>query len=175
MRAAACSRNIPPARYELTARLPGFRSITETVDLSRGGEQQISLVMQVGGLQESVTVTCGPALLDSAAPAHLFSRPTDAARRRGSSPSRRPRSAPIRVGGQIAAPRQVSHGPPDGPAGVAPGGSYVVILEATIGADGWVQDIVSLRPRTSDAQTGPFVQAAMEAVSQWQVHADAAE
>ena len=162
-------RNIPPARYELTARLPGFRSITETVDLSRGGEQQISLVMQVGSLQETVTVTCGAGAAgvprSAGAPLLSFDRRRMTPRLFAVAQAAQ---VPIRVGGQIAAPRQVSHVAPTCPAAAAPGGSYVVILEATIGADGSVRDIVSLRPRTSDAQTGPFVQAAMEAVSQWQ-------
>ena len=159
-------RDIPPARYELTARLPGFRSITQTVDVSRGGEQQLSLVMQVGALAETVTVTCGAgaAVLPRSAAAALL-----AVDRRNVTPRlfALPQAAqlPIRVGGQIAAPKQVSHVAPTCPPG---GGSYVVILEATIGADGSVRDIVSLRPRTADAQTAPFVQAATDAVRQWQ-------
>ena len=158
-------RNIPPARYQLTARLPGFRSIVETVDLSGGGEQQISLTMQVGSIQETVSVVCGAGAAvvpRGAAPLLAFDR------RRMTPPLFAfPQVAqlPVRVGGQIAAPRQVSRVAPTCPPG---GGNYVVILEATIGADGSVRDIVTLRPQTSDAQTGPFVQAAMEAVSQWQ-------
>jgi beta-lactamase regulating signal transducer with metallopeptidase domain len=171
-------RDIPPARYELTARLPGFRSITETVDLSRGGEQQISLVMQVGGLTETVTVNCGAgaAVLPRSSTAPLLAidrrSVTPLARRslgEGGSLFALPQAQlPVRVGGQIAAPRQISHIAPTCPAAAVPGGSYVVILETTIGADGSVRDIVSLRPRTADAETGPFVQAAMEAIRQWQ-------
>lgn len=158
-------RNIPPARYELTARLPGFRSITESVDLGGGGDRQLSLAMQVGGIQETIAVMCGAgaAVLPRSAVAPL------AFDRRSVTPRlfALPQAAqlPIRVGGQIAAPRQISHVAPTCPPG---GGSYVVILEATIGADGSVRDIVSLRPRTADAQTAPFVQAATEAVRQWQ-------
>jgi beta-lactamase regulating signal transducer with metallopeptidase domain len=158
-------RNIPPARYQLTARLPGFRSIVETVDLSGGGEQQISLTMQVGSIQETISVVCGAGAAvvpRSAAPLLAFDR-----RRMTPALFAFPQAAqlPVRVGGQIAAPRQVSRVAPTCPPG---GGNYVVILEVTIGADGSVRDIVTLRPATSDAQTGPFVQAAMEAVSQWQ-------
>ena len=160
-------RNIPPARYELTARLPGFRSITESVDLGGGGDRQLSLSMQVGALQETVSVVCGagaailprtglPLAFESRSMTpRLFALPQAA-------------QLPIRVGGQIAAPRQISHAAPTCPPAAAPDGSYVVILEATIGADGSVRDIVNLRPRTADAQTAPFVQAATEAVRQWQ-------
>ena len=76
-------------------------------------------------------------------------------------------SLPVRVGGQIAAPKQISRVAPTCP-GTPPGGGHVVILEATIGADGLVRDIVSLRPKPADAQTAPFMQAAIEAVRQWQ-------
>ena len=162
-------RDIPPARYDLTARLPGFRSITETVDLSGGGERQISLVMQVGAIQETVTVRCGAgaAVLPRGAAVALL-----AIDRRSMKPMlfAVPQAAqlPIRVGGQIAAPRQLSHVAPTCPAAAVPGGAYVVILEATVAADGTIRDVVSLRPRTADAQTAPFVQAATEAVRQWQ-------
>jgi hypothetical protein len=157
-------RNIPPARYELTARLPGFRSITEIVTLNGGDDRQLSLTMQVGGIQETVTVVCGTG-------AAVVPRSTTPLAFNRRSLTRRlfalPQAAqlPVRVGGQIAAPRQVNKVAPTCPPG---GGSYVVILEATIGADGAVRNIVTLRPQTADAQTGPFVQAAMEAVSQWQ-------
>ena len=174
MRAAAFYGNIPPARYELTARLPGFRSITETVDLSRGGEQQISLVMQVGGLQESVTVTCGA----GAAEPRSAGAPLLSSDRRRTTPRLFALAQAAQYRSAWAA-KSLRRGRsatslPTCPAAAAPGGSYVVILEATIGADGSVR-IRESRPRTSDAQTGPFVQAAMEVVSQWQVHADAAE
>jgi beta-lactamase regulating signal transducer with metallopeptidase domain len=160
-------RNIPPARYELTARLPGFRSISEVVDLSAGGEQQLSLGMQVGGLVETVRVSCPSgaaalprgalapfAAIDRRATAALFALPQAA-------------QPPIRVGGQIAAPRQIATASPTCP-GVPPGGGYVVILEATIGVDGAVRDVLSLRPRVPDQQQAPFVQAAIDAITQWQ-------
>jgi beta-lactamase regulating signal transducer with metallopeptidase domain len=161
-------RDIPPARYELTARLPGFRSITQTMDLSRGGDQQVSLVMQVGALQETVSVACGAgaAGLPRSAGAPLLAID----RRSVTWPLfALPQAAqlPIRVGGQIMAPRQINRVAPTCP-GTPPGDGYVVILEATIGVDGSVREIVSLRPREVDPQTAPFVQAATDAVRQWQ-------
>jgi TonB family protein len=162
-------RSIPAARYELTARLPGFRVVTERVILSGGDDQKLSLAMQVGGLMETVTVMCpgrAAALPRSAGAAFLaidrrnMATPLFALPQAG-------QSLPVRVGGQIAAPRQVSRVAPTCP-GTPPGGGYVVILEATIRADGSVTDIVSLRPKAADAQTAPFMQAAMDAVRQWQ-------
>lgn len=161
-------RQIQPARYELRARLPGFRALTDVVILSGGDDRQLSLAMQVGGLQETVTVGCGTG---AAALPRSAAAPLLAARRRSLAPPlfAMPQAAqtPIRVGGQIAAPRRITHAVPTCP-GTPPAGGYVVILEATIGVDGSVGDIVSLRPRQADAQTAPFMQAAIEAVRQWQ-------
>jgi beta-lactamase regulating signal transducer with metallopeptidase domain len=162
-------RSIPAARYELSARLPGFRAVADKVILSGGDEQKLSLVMQVGSLMETVAVTCagGAAALPRSAGAAFL-----ALDRRGMAPPlfalpQAGQSLPVRVGGQIAAPRQISRVAPTCP-GTPPGGGYVVILEATIGDDGLVRDIVSLRPKPADAQTAPFMQAAMDAVRQWQ-------
>jgi beta-lactamase regulating signal transducer with metallopeptidase domain len=161
-------RGIPEGRYELTARLPGFRTLMNNVILSAGDDQQISLMMQVGALSETVAVTCAggaAALPRSAGVASLSIRrsmatPLFALPQAG-------QSLPVRVGGQIAAPRQISRVTPTCP-GTPPGGGYVVILEATIGVDGLIRDIVSLRPKPADAQTAPFMQAAIDAVRQWQ-------
>jgi hypothetical protein len=162
-------RNMPPARYELTARLPGFRSLTDTLNLGGGDDQQISLVMQVGAVQETIMVTCGTGA--AALPRNAVVPPLAIDRRsvttRLFALPQAAQSLPIRVGGQIAAPRQIAKASPTCP-GVPPGGGYVVILEATIGVDGGVRDIVSLRPRMPDEQQAPFVQAAIEAVRQWQ-------
>jgi beta-lactamase regulating signal transducer with metallopeptidase domain len=162
-------RTIPEGRYELTARLPGFRALSNNVILSAGDDQQISLMMQVGSLMETVAVTCagGAASLPrSAGGAFLaIDRRSMATPLFALPPAGQ--SLPVRVGGQIAAPKQISHVAPACP-GTPPGGGYVVILEATIGADGSVRDIVSLRPKPADAQTAPFMQAAIDAVRQWQ-------
>ena len=170
-------RTIPEGRYELTARLPGFRALTNNVILSAGDDQQISLMMQVGALMETVAVTCAGG--SAGVPRSIAFLSIDR-RSIGTLALRSPgeggplfalpqagQSSPIRVGGQIAAPRQISRVAPTCP-GTPPGGGYVVILEATIGADGSVRDVVSLRPKPADAQTAPFMQAAIDAVRQWQ-------
>lgn len=162
-------RGIPAARYELSARLPGFRAVADKVILSDGDEQKLSLVMQVGSLMETIAVTCtgGAAALSPSAGAAFLALD----RRSVATPlfalPQAGQSLPVRVGGQIAAPKQISRVAPTCP-GTPPGGGHVVILEATIGADGLVRDIVSLRPKPADAQTAPFMQAAIEAVRQWQ-------
>ena len=160
-------RTIPEGRYELTARLPGFRALTNNVILSAGDDQQISLTMQVGALQETVAVTCPGGA--AGVPRSIAFLSID--RRSMTTPlfalPQAGQSLPVRVGGQIAAPRQISRVAPNCP-GTPPGGGYVVILEATIGVDGSIRDVVSLRPKPADAQTAPFMQAAIDAVRQWQ-------
>ena len=75
-------------------------------------------------------------------------------------------AVPVRVGGQIAAPRQIKKVPPGCP-GSLPANGYVVILEGTIGVDGLVKDIKVLRPKPGD-QLDALAQPAMDAVRQWE-------
>jgi beta-lactamase regulating signal transducer with metallopeptidase domain len=161
-------RNVQAARYELRARLPGFRTLIEVVTLNGGDDRQLSLAMQIGGLVETVAVYCGSGAAGLPRSAAV---PLLTINRRSMTPRLfalpQPAQLPIRVGGQIAAPRQISHVAPTCP-GTPPAGGYVVILEATIGVDGLVRDIVSLRPQRADGQTAPFLQAATDAVRQWQ-------
>ena len=50
--------SLPPGPYTLTARLPGFRElITENIGLVVGPTVQVELVLRIGSLEESVTVT----------------------------------------------------------------------------------------------------------------------
>ena len=77
-------------------------------------------------------------------------------------------AAPVRVGGNIAAPRRTRSVSPACPDTRLPVDGYVVILEAVIGADGVVKDLVTLRPKPGDQQQQALVQSAMAAVRQWE-------
>jgi protein TonB len=72
-------------------------------------------------------------------------------------------AAPVRVGGQVKAPAQTKRvNPPYPPEAQAAGVQGIVILEATIGADGKVTDVRVLR-------SIPLLdQAALDAVRQWE-------
>jgi TonB family protein len=72
------------------------------------------------------------------------------------------RAQPVRVGGQIRAPRKVNHVNPVCPAASLPASGAVVILEAVIGADGLVGDVTVLR------SVPPFDQPSIDAVRQWE-------
>ena len=57
--------SLQPGPYTLTARLPGFRElITENIVLQVGPTAQIDLTLQIGALEESVTVTGESPLVD---------------------------------------------------------------------------------------------------------------
>ena len=81
-----------------------------------------------------------------------------------------PPSAPVRVGGNIKAPTKTKNvNPVYPPIAQSARVQGVVIIEATIGADGRVKDAKVLR-------SIPLLdQAALDAVKQWTVHADAAQ
>ena len=157
-------RNLPPLRYQLKASLPGFTTLTADVVLGNGAELETKLAMRVGRLSETVSVTCpvGTALGPrSAATVLAFDG------RRPATQLLAQQAVPVRVGGQIKAPRQVKRVAPVCP-GNLPANGYVVILEGTIGADGLVTDITALRPTPGDPQLDALAQTAMDAVRQWE-------
>ena len=135
----------------------------------------LGVEMRIGGLMETVTVVCAPgaaglpatsavmAFERAAVGARLFTRP-------GATRDVRPllaaQGTPVRVGGQIMAPRRIKDVKPVCPPVPAAAEGMVVILEGAVGADGLVKDVVSLRPRQAD-ESG-FVRAALDAVRQWE-------
>jgi TonB family protein len=169
-------RGLPASRYQLVARLPGFASLLNELTLVGGQDLQRVLELRVGGLQETVTVICasGAAGLprDIAAPVAAFGNRRTTLRfwqpgdTRVTAPALAAQAAPIRVGGNIMAPRQSKRVAPLCPTAPPPNGGTVVILEGTIGADGLVKEVRSLRPKPGDPSE--FAQSAMEAVRQWE-------
>ena len=157
-------RNLPPATYQFKAVLPGFSSVEFSVTLTSGEEAERRMEMKVGSLMETVTVTCpvGTAHAPQATPAVLAF-----GRRNAASPLFARQTPPIRVGGQIAAPRQVKRVQPLCPNVQLPANGYVVILESTIGADGLVKEVTTLRPKPGE-QPRELAQAAIDAVRQWE-------
>lgn len=169
-------RNIVPGEYQFTASLPGFRTQTNTLNLSEGQELLSNVILTVGQLAETLVVTCAPAtaaLRSEAAPALSLSRRSTAGRlfpplrEVGVAPALAAQGLPVRVGGNIKAPNQVKKVAPKCPA-VTPGAGLIVILEATIGADGLVKDVQVLRPNPADDKQNGYVQEALTAVRQWE-------
>ena len=136
---------VSAGRYVLGATLPGFRPLKQELDLRVARDWNRAITLQVGVLQETITVR------EQRAPA----------------PRRGPQSTgpmPVRVGGNIRAPRKQHDVPPTYPPSMREAGvEGVVPLEAIIGRDGLVLSV-----RVVTAQVHPdLVQAAVDAVRQW--------
>jgi TonB family protein len=136
--------NVQPGRYVLDASLAGFRAMRQEFDLSARRDWDRAITLQVGDLRETVTVS----------------------ERRSAPPAPAGASAPhpIRIGGNIRAPRKLVDVHPVYPASMRESGREgVVPIEAIIGQDGTVTSV-----RVVSAQVHPdFAIAAVDAVRQW--------
>jgi beta-lactamase regulating signal transducer with metallopeptidase domain len=160
--------DLAPGQYNLTATLPGFAPVLSEITLAPGQNFERRIGMRVGAVQESLKVTCASGAAALAPDVRLFAfvRPSPAPRL-----FLMPAAAqtqPVRVGGQIKAPQQIKSVSPMCPGGAElESGGTVIILEATIGTDGSVKDVRSLRPAQGDARWPDLVDAARVAVQQW--------
>jgi TonB family protein len=132
-------------KYVLEVALPGFQSLRDEFTLLAARDWNRNITMQVGALEETVTVT---------------------ARRPTQPPQVSSVAAvqPIRVGGQIKAPHKLKHVSPVYPPSMRDAGlEGVVPMEALIGVEGTVASV-----RVLSAQVHPaFAGAAEDAVRQW--------
>lgn len=145
-----------PGSYTLTASLPGFESFRAQLMLNAQDNVERNITLQVGSLQETVTVTThdGPPE-PHRAPAPPAASPT---------PTRPPAPGVVRVGGNIKPPTKTYDVRPIYPAALAAHGTEGhVDLMATIGPDGLTRDITIVSSPNTDFST-----AASNAVSQWQ-------
>jgi TonB family protein len=134
---------VTPGRYVLAASLAGFRSLRHEFELRTASDWNRAITLQVGTLQETISVS----------------------ERRVAAPASPPRAAqPIRVGGNLRAPRKEYDVKPVYPATMRDAGQEgVVPLDAVIGSDGTVSSV-----RVLSAQVHPdFAIAAVDAVRQW--------
>ena len=167
-------RDVAPARYRLAARLPGFATLVVELAVASGEDLQRSLMLQVGSLTETVTVTCASGaaaapqvpLVLASEERPLTPRLFTVTRQREWSFGQAPAAQikPIRVGGQIAAPRQTKRVQPVCPsAPIGSGGA--VVLEATLGLTGLITDVKVLR---SSPGRPDIDQSAIDAIRQWE-------
>ncbi len=134
--------NHAPGRYLLATDLPGFLPFTQEMTLENPRQWERSLTLQVGTLQENITVR--------------EQRPSGA-------PTRIERE-PVRIGGNIRPPRKILDVRPVYPQAMRDAGlEGVVPLGALIGVDGTVVSV-----RVTAAQVHPeLAKAAADAVRQW--------
>ena len=130
--------------YVLEASLPGFRPLRHEFALSAGLRAVQNVTLQVGSLQETITVTAR--------------RPAQAARPAPPAPVR------VRIGGNIKQPLKVLDVRPIYPEALREAGlEGVVPMDAIIGVDGSVLSV-----RVLSAQVAPgFAASAVTAVKQW--------
>ena len=135
---------VAPGRYVLAATLAGFRPLRHEFELQNTRDWDRAITLQVGTVQETIVV-----------------RESRVAPRQPSQPQG---AKPIRVGGNIRAPRKELDVKPTYPASMREAGREgVVPLEALIGIDGTVTSV-----RVLSAQVHPdFAIAAADAVRQW--------
>lgn len=138
--------SVAPGKYTLEATLPGFRALRQEFELRNPRDWDKAITLQVGTLSETITVRS----TRTTAPATAT----------------RPQApAPIRVGGNIRAPRKVKDVKPVYPESMREAGrDGLVSLDAIIGADGTVS---SVRVLSGDVHPD-FAIAAVDAVRQWQ-------
>jgi TonB family protein len=133
---------IPAGRYVLRVNQPGFKALAQTVELRQPKDWSPSLVLQVGDVQETVTVRS--ARIGSTAPA---AQPLK-----------------VRVGGNIRPPMKLKDVRPEYPDAMrAAGEEGTVLLDTIIATDGSVQSIRVVRSPAHRA----LVDAAIAAVRGW--------
>jgi TonB family protein len=140
---------VPPGQYVLEASLIGFGSLRHQFDLRNASDWDRAITLQVGEVRETI---------------HVRER-----RVAGSRPKPQAQGAlPVRVGGNIRAPRKLRDVRPVYPATMRnEGREGVVPMEAIIGLDGTVTSVHVL-----SAQVHPdFALAAVDAVRQWRFDA----
>ena len=135
---------VGPGKYMLEATLRGFRPLRQQFELRDTRDWDRAVTLQVGELKETISVRESRATL----PKQLKSYS----------------AAPVRVGGNIRAPRKEVDVRPIYPAAMhAAGLTGVVPVEAIIGRDGSVSFV-----RVLSSQVHPdFAIAAVDAVRQW--------
>jgi hypothetical protein len=138
--------------YVLEADLPGFETFHETLALN-GQDMSRDITLQIGSLQETVTVVNDP----NAAPAAPSEREAPLPASCGPSTSD---PGGVRVGGQIRVPRKIRHVSPIYPPG-SPAG--VVTIDAVIGTDGFVK-----QTKVTNDPPDALALSATSAVRQWE-------
>jgi TonB family protein len=150
---------VPPGTYLFEARLPGFATFKGTVEVT-GENVQRDLTLQVGSVEETVTVRSGQSG-GNAPPARPASPRPKRPLRECAAPQ--PGGQPF-VGGNIRPPRKLVHVSPVYPPDLAASGiAGQVVLRGRIGTEGAVEDLNVV----SSPHQG-LSAAALDAVSRWE-------
>jgi beta-lactamase regulating signal transducer with metallopeptidase domain len=143
---------VPPGSYVLTVEQMGFAAVKREGMILAGQPFQQNVTMQVGSLQETITVTDAPE-----GPRSIPMVRT--------APNFKPAACTATVGGSIRPPSKVKDVRPVYPSGVKPG---VVNLEAVIGQDGRVSTLDVVGDSGGEQADPVLADAAATAVRQWE-------
>jgi hypothetical protein len=151
---------LPGGNYTVRVQIPGFRSYEGPVTVASANVVQ-TIGLEIGQVQEMINV------VDPGKDAGM-SEPTVSSasavpdRGCGAQPAAAPGA--VRIGGSIRVPLKLKDVKPVFPANLrGTGASADVVLDAVIGTDGFVHDI-----RARDVSQPAFVDAFVQAVTQWQ-------
>ena len=156
---------LPPGDYAWETGLAGFATLKGELTVS-GRDVQQDLALQVGSLEETITVRSGPSGDSSST---MPERLSEAVRRLESlrvrlENTRECSNSSDPIGGQIKAPAHAVRVNPRYPENLSAANiGGVVVLSAVIGTDGNVRDVTVLRAPHPD-----LAAAAVDALQQWQ-------
>ena len=158
--------DLQPGRYELEARLPGFATVNNLMTITAGARVQRRITLPLGSLEETITVVCsgGPQAMAAVPFVPVQARGARGGLDQGAG---RASGGPIRVGGQIKAPRMLSNVKPICPRGILPDRDTVITLIGRIGVDGYMNDVKYVPNEKEPAPPSEFVESALEAARQW--------
>ena len=137
--------SVAPGKYEISAALPGFRELRQELELRNPSDWDRAITLQLGALSETISVR-----------STRITAPATATRPQA--------PAPVRVGGNIRAPRKLADVHPVYPDSMrAAAREGVVSIDAIIGEDG---SVTSVRVLSGDVHPD-FAISAADAVRQW--------
>jgi hypothetical protein len=143
---------LPAGEYQLGARLPGFDTSQGRVTLAAGQVLDRDVALQIGGIQETLTV--------SSKEAPTAPRPA----RQGLGQPGVDRCSQVTTGGCIQPPLRIADARPRYPqAHVASGTAGKVEVDGRIGTDGFIKDFRVIAPADPE-----FASATVEALRLWQ-------
>ena len=192
LRSASSSRH----GTELVASLPGFSAVTNVLPITAGASVARVTMLPVGAIQETITVGCSatgvaigaPSLRQSVAmasppstadvlPARLrlawnrvlqgFAPVLSAQQNGDGAPAPGSPRPPVRVGGNIRAPKKLANVQPQCPKTLIPATDTIVRVVGRIGIDGYVNDVKPLDAEPGAAPPAEFTESALDAVRQW--------
>jgi TonB family protein len=148
---------VPAADHLLSARHVGFSTVRQRVRVAAGQSVDLALILPVGTLQETITVSGAPGT--TAGTIAAAARPARPAAASTPAPC-----TPSEAGGQIVPPRKLRDVKPRYPQSLVDEGvTGTVLLQARIGPDGKVNQVEPVSSVRTELE-----EAAIAAVSQWE-------